>query len=250
MPVNDDRPFLLIQSRPEQVVTDQEYEAFLRYAELDESQLQRIHIDRGELPEIDFTDWSGILVGGGPANFATPDADIPDWQRAFQPRLFELARRVVNADFPYLGACLGLGALTHGLGGRMTFDANETVAPVEVHVSDDARDDALLRGFPDSFFAFGGHKEGLLQGFGPMVVLARSATCVHLVRVGRYVYATQFHPELDADGLETRIRHYLHNGYFDPSDADELIRAGHTVTSPWPGELLRRFIAHARARSA
>ena len=38
------------------------------------------------------------------------------------------------------------------------------------------------------------------------VVLASSATCpVQAFRVGRNLYATQFHPELDLAGLDTRI---------------------------------------------
>ena len=38
-------------------------------------------------------------------------------------------------------------------------------------------------------------------------------------RLGRNVYATQFHPELDVAGLVTRIEVYRHFGYFEPHEA-------------------------------
>ena len=40
--------------------------------------------------------------------------------------------------------------------------------------------------------------------------------------MGANVYATQFHPELDAVGVSTRVDVYKHAGYFHPSEADEI----------------------------
>lgn len=243
-------PFLLVQSRPERVAADGEFGAFVRYGGFAEGELQRIHIDAGELPPIDLDDWAGIIVGGGPANFAYDDAQKSPEQARFEPWLFDLSRRCVEADHPFLGACLGLGSLVHGLGGRMSFDVSEPVAAVEIEVTD--ADDPLLEGFPDRFMAFAGHKEGLAAPLEGMRVLARSAACIQLVGVGTQVYATQFHPELDGAGLEERIIAYDGYGYFEPEEASALIAAGHAVTATWPMELLRRFVerarAHARAR--
>lgn len=243
-----ERPFLLVQSRPEQAAADDEFEAFVRYGGFREGELHRIHIDAGELPDIDLDDWAAIIVGGGPANFAYDDADKSPEQARFEPWLFELTKRAVTADHPYLGACLGLGSLVHAMGGRMSFDVHEPVAAVAVVVDD--HDDPLLEGFPPSFMAFAGHKEGIAEPLDGMRVLARTAEAIHLVRVGSEVYATQFHPELDADGLEERIRAYDGYGYFGANEADALIAAGHEVTATWPMEFLRRFVERARARTA
>jgi GMP synthase (glutamine-hydrolysing) len=65
---------------------------------------------------------------------------------------------------------------------------------------------------------------------------------VQAFRVGRHVYATQFHPELDIHGLCTRIEVYKHNGYFDPSEAEslkEMARASDVVEPP---KMLARFV--------
>ena len=48
-------------------------------------------------------------------------------------------------------------------------------------------------------------------------MLASSPGCpVQAFRVGRNVYATQFHPELDGAAMTTRIHAYMNHGYFDP----------------------------------
>ncbi len=76
-----------------------------------------------------------------------------------------------------------------------------------------------------------------------VVRLASSPACpVQAFRVGRNVYATQFHPELDIHGLCTRIEVYKHAGYFEPHDADTLkamARASHVHE---PTRILQRFV--------
>ena len=61
-------------------------------------------------------------------------------------------------------------------------------------------------------------------------------------RVGQHVYATQFHPELDIDGLCTRIDVYRHAGYFEPDQAEsvkEMAPGGRVVEPP---KILQRFV--------
>jgi GMP synthase (glutamine-hydrolysing) len=75
------------------------------------------------------------------------------------------------------------------------------------------------------------------------VLLAGSEACpVQAFRLGRNVYATQFHPELDRDGLCLRIDVYRHHGYFDPPEADELMRLARASVVTEPPRLLARFV--------
>ena len=62
-----------------------------------------------------------------------------------------------------------------------------------------------------------------------------------MIRHGRNVYATQFHPEADAADFETRIRIYRNHGYFPPEDAEALIETCHGAEVTVPGVILRRF---------
>jgi GMP synthase (glutamine-hydrolysing) len=75
------------------------------------------------------------------------------------------------------------------------------------------------------------------------VILASSATCpVQIFRVGSNAYATQFHPELDAPGMCTRIDVYKHAGYFEPDQADELKALAWSSDVQHPPTILREFV--------
>lgn len=242
------RPFLLVQSRPEREVTEAEFDEFRRFGDFAPGELVSLHVLDGEAEPVRLREWTAVIVAGGPANFATPNERKSAAQLGFERWLFDLSRRCAQTDHPYLGACLGLGSLVHALGGRMTFEASEPPTPVEVRVEDP--DDPLLRGFPPSFPALVGHKEGLLAAPPPLRVLARSDAAVQLVRCGRNVYASQFHPELDPAGLERRIHAYGGHGYFEPEEAQALVEQAAKARIEWPMEFLRRFAARARALAA
>ena len=65
---------------------------------------------------------------------------------------------------------------------------------------------------------FLGHKEAVRRLPDGAVLLASSTTCpVQAFRLGEHVYATQFHPELDVEGLCLRIEIYRDYGYFPPA---------------------------------
>jgi GMP synthase (glutamine-hydrolysing) len=75
------------------------------------------------------------------------------------------------------------------------------------------------------------------------VLLASSPTCpVQAFRIGRNVYATQFHPELDVDSLVMRIETYRHFGYFEPDEGEELIRLARAAVVTEPPTILARFV--------
>lgn len=63
-----------------------------------------------------------------------------------------------------------------------------------------------------------------------------------MFRLKNNIYATQFHPELDADGLETRIHIYRNHGYFKPEEADKLIKRGHNESITEPMKILQNFV--------
>ncbi|WP_347753963.1 gamma-glutamyl-gamma-aminobutyrate hydrolase family protein [Agrococcus sp. ProA11] len=225
-----------MQSRPEDAVADAELEAMVRFGGLDEARVQRLRLDR-EQPTIDLRAVDGVLVGGGPPNFSDEHGRDPSHARTIT-WLTDLARQVIRDDVPYLGACLGLGALVHALGDRMVRGIAESVAPVEVSL---VGNDWLTDGLPRAFTAFGGHKEGIAEAPEGATTLAVSATCVHMLRVGQHVVGTQFHPELDSAGLEQRIRTYRDHGYFSPEEVDDLVEAGRAAQVAHPQTILARF---------
>lgn len=241
------KPCLLLQLRPERAAADDEYTALLHAAGLTVDEVVRVQMDQG-FPEIQLDEFRAVIVGGGPSNVSNPEPEKYDYQRRFEPPLRQLIAEIVDRDFPYFGACYGLGILADVLGGEVGAERyGEPVGAVTIILTDGA-DDPLLTGIPRSFRAFVGHKEAVQQVPPGAVLLAGSADCpVQMIRVGRNVYATQFHPELDGNGLAVRIETYRHAGYFDPSEADELAELGRRESVPVPRELLRRFTARSRS---
>ena len=236
------KPFLLLQSRSEDEASDDEYQAFLKFSGLKPAELTRLRLDTGVRPQVALDDYAGVLMGGGAANFAYDDTQKSPEQREFEAYILPLIRRIVAADTPFLGACLGVGALVTALGGRTSFDYSEAVGAVDIRLTPEAKTDPLLAGMPAEFRGFVGHKEGVVEPPSRCVVLARSNTCVQMLRVGRNVYATQFHPELDADGLALRINIYKHAGYFAPSEAQTLIDIVRREHVTEPVKILQQFI--------
>jgi GMP synthase (glutamine-hydrolysing) len=216
-------PFLLLSIRADDAAADNEYESFLRLAGLGEDQLRRVRLDQRALGNVDLRDWSGIWVGGGPFNYTDPDEKKSPVQRRVEEDLRRLLDAVVAADFPFLGACYGVGALGDHQGAALDRRYSEPVGTVRVTLTGAGRRDPLLQDLPAEFDAFTGHKEAISELPGHAVLLASAEACpVQAFRIGANVYATQFHPELDAAGLCTRIEVYKHAGYFDPGEADEL----------------------------
>ena len=236
------KPFLLLQSRSEDEASDDEYQAFLKFGGLKPAELTRLRLDMGMRPQIALDDYAGVLMGGGAANFAYDDAQKSPEQREFEAYILPLVQRIVATDTPFLGACLGVGALVTALGGRTSFDYSEAVGSVDIRLTPEAKNDQLLAGMPAEFRGFVGHKEGVVEPPSRCVVLARSSTCVQMLRVGRNVYATQFHPELDAAGLALRINIYKHAGYFAPSEAQALIDVVRREHVTEPVKILQQFI--------
>lgn len=236
------KPFLLLQSRSEDEASDDEYQAFLKFGGLKPAELTRLRLDMGMRPQVALDDYAGVLMGGGAANFAYDDAQKSPEKREFEAYILPLIQRIVANDTPFLGACLGVGALVTALGGRTSFDYSEAVGAVDIRLTPEAKNDQLLAGMPAEFRGFVGHKEGVVEPPSRCVVLARSSTCVQMLRVGRNVYATQFHPELDADGLALRINIYKHAGYFAPSEAQALIDAVRREHVTEPVKILQQFI--------
>ncbi len=237
------KPFLLLAIRAEDVAADDEYEAMLRRTGLAESQFVRFRIERDPLGELDLDRWSGIVLGGGPFQVSDPEESKSPAQRRVEAELAALLDDVVARDFPFLGCCYGIGTLGRHQGAVVDRRYGEPIGGIRVVVTPAGRRDPLLARAGDEFGAYVGHKEAIRVLPAHAVALAGSADCpVQAFRVGTRVYATQFHPELDLDGLATRIEAYRHAGYFPPAEADAVLAAARASGVTDTPNLLGRFV--------
>ena len=238
------QPFVLLATRAESGPADEEYDLFLRYSGLEERELIRIRLEAEPMPPLDLDAISGIIVGGGPFNAS----DAPDKKSAAQRRveteMGALLDRVVAADAPFLGACYGVGTLGVHQGAQVDRTHSEPISIVPVTLTDAGRADPLFAGLPDTFDAFVGHKESVSVLPSHLTLLASSPACpVQAFRSGQNVYATQFHPELDVDGITTRIHAYAGYGYFGDDELELTLDAVRRTPVSHPSQMLRTFVA-------
>ncbi|GMA32512.1 glutamine amidotransferase [Litorihabitans aurantiacus] len=236
------REFVLLASRQQDAVADAEYAAFCRFMNVPPARLRRIRLDREPMPELDLDAVAGIVVGGSPFTSSDPEESKSEVQRRVEREIDALLVEICDRDLPFLGACYGVGTLGVHLGGVVDTTYGEPAGAVEVSLTPDGVADPLLRGLPPVFEAYVGHKEALRAAPPGSVLLASSPTApVQMLRFGRNVYATQFHPELDAEGIASRLLAYRYEGYFDPAEVDEVLHRVRRAHVTHPGRILQRF---------
>ncbi|MGA9238023.1 glutamine amidotransferase [Robiginitalea sp.] len=236
------KKLLILQMRPEDATADSEFEAILRVGRLHPNQIHRIRLEQ-ETPDVDLDEFAAAIAGGSPFDISTPESEKSRVQKdieAFYEKLFD---RMIPTDFPFLGCCSGNGLLGRYLGTPISGTYSEPIGSVNIRLTDVGRQDPLLRGLPENFDALAGHKEACDEVPPGAVLLASSATCpVQMFRVGKNIYATQFHPEADSWEFILRIKTYKDYGYFEPKEADILIDAVRHADTPVAREILRRFV--------
>lgn len=238
------KPFLLLATRSEDAAADAEHAALLQLGGLSNDQLHRIRLESQPMPPIDLEDYSGVILGGSPFTSSIPDEHKSDTQRRVEKELAGLLDVLVAHDFPFLGACYGIGTLARQIGGVVDSTYGEEVSAPTITLSDAGRNDPLLASLPAEFQAFVGHKEACTSLPVRAVVLASSADCpVQMFRVGSNVYATQFHPELDLPGLVKRMEIYQHAGYFAPDEFDTILQHVSQANVSVVGRIVTNFVA-------
>ena len=242
------KPFLILQIRPEDDTSDSELAAILRYGRLEAGDVRRLRIEHTGIPEdLRLDDYCAVIVGGSPFDISTPQESKSAIQNKIERDFNRLFDDLVSRDFPFLGACSGNSLLGAYLGTSISTRYGEPVGLAMLELTEAGRRDPLLAGFPDRIAVLLGHKEACDATPAGATLLMTGASCpVQMFRVGQNVYATQFHPEGDAEGFTLRIHAYKHHGYFEPHEAEGLIEAVGTQQTPHAQEILKRFVARYR----
>lgn len=110
----------------------------------------------------------------------------------------DLLAKCVAQDTPTLAICLGAQLLAEVTGGSVHHDTPE-IGFAKVRLTEAGRDDPLLADFADGTPTFNAHQDFITVGPDAIVLAEGDRSPVHALRVGRRVYAIQFHPEMDAE---------------------------------------------------
>jgi len=238
------KPVLIMQLRPEDSTSDNEFKAFLKYGQIDTSRVHRLRIEKTGIPDkLNLDDYCAVIVGGSPFDISTPENKKSAMQKKIERDFAIFLDEVTAKDFPFLGACSGNGLLGSYLGTSISGQYNEAVGCAELTITAEGKNDPLLQGFPDSIKVLLGHKEACDTVPEGAALLMTGERCpVQMFRVGKNVYATQFHPEGDSEGFIVRVNVYKHHGYFEPHEADELISRLEGEDTPYAQKILQRFV--------
>jgi GMP synthase (glutamine-hydrolysing) len=239
------KPFLILQLRPEAEAADEEFASILARGGIAPERARRVRLDLApDLSWVVLEDYAGVIVGGGPGCVSDPEEAKDPVEKAIEDAVLGLMPEVVGRDMPFLGCCYGIGILAHHLGapvGKGKY--GEGVGAADCRLTEAGRTDRLLAGMPERFGALVGHKEAVEALPQGCVHLVEAPTCpFQMIRHGRNVYATQFHPEADAESFALRIRIYRDKGYFPPADAERLTAEVRPAEVAAPAAILRRFV--------
>lgn len=242
------KKFLILQLRPENEASDSEFEAILRFGGLSYEEVHRIRVEQGNVEDINLDNYAAIIAGGSPFDVSIPEEKKSVVQKSVEDFFNTLFDKVIPQDFPFLGACSGNGLLGSYCGATISGTYAETLGSVDVWVTDEGGKDPLLKDLPKNFSALVGHKEACDTVPPGAVLLVSSDPCpVQMFRLKNNIYATQFHPEADADEFILRVKVYKYAGYFPPEEAQNLIKAIRKSNTPVPKIILSRFIDRYRS---
>lgn len=193
-------------------VAHAEYHDVLRATGLDEVDVELRIIDSpgAELGPLDPI--CGIIVSGCSLNVSSPE------RSAWHMRIDDILSAAVASGKPVFFVCFGISWLVDHLGGEVGRTHPEPSGPTTVEVVEDD----VLAGASGTFTALTGHTENPVAVPDSLAVVASGPDgLVQVVRYGDRVWATQFHAEMDAAAMRTRMDFFHDYGYFP---ADEYAR--------------------------
>lgn len=240
MRVNQRRPFLLLSTRPEDEAAAEELASFTAGMQLEEGAIEQRRVEAAPLGDVDLDAYSGVLLGGSPFN--NTDLVKSQNQLRVEREIGTLVREIIDRDFPLMGACYGIGTVGTLIGATLGSEYAEEAKMIQVSVTPAGQSDLLLDGLPPSFDTIVGHKEAVSTVPEDVTVLVSGEACpIQMFKVGLNVYATQFHPELTAEGLEFRLRLYAHLGYVSEHTLESNIAQAYTGDFSWNNRILANF---------
>ena len=178
-----------------------------------------------------------VIIGGAGSHSVT--REYP-----FTEPLAEVVRRLVDEGRPLFGSCWGHQFIAWALGGRVEHAPERgEVGSFGVELTAAGAGDPLFADFPRRFTAQLGHHDTVVELPPGVEELAYTDACRNqaLKVVGRPVYGTQFHSEMNVGHMRERLLMYR-DAYLPVPDFEaEIDRI--LAPSPHADTLLARFLA-------
>ncbi|EIJ42415.1 GMP synthase family protein [Beggiatoa alba B18LD] len=213
---------------------------FTQQLPFDETQQELIDVFDGEpLPDT-LDEVAGVLVTGSPAMVT----DRERWSELTAKWL----TNVHQAQIPLLGVCYGHQLIAHALGGKVANNPNGfEIGVVTVNLTDACQDDVLLNTLPSPLSVHAMHRQIVITPPEHAVILASNAhTACQAYRVGNTTWGVQFHPEFDADIMQTYLNE--RETVFIKEGLDVATARQQVIDTPDAQSILQRFATLVSAR--
>lgn len=208
-------------------------EQIMQAAGLAASAVDIVAVYEGQRPQAP-SSYRAALITGSPAMVS----DKEPWSEDTAAWL----REALEAGLPMFGVCYGHQLLAHAFGGKVGYNpAGREVGTQTVELLPTAGGDLLMAGMPTTFPAQMLHAQTVLQLPAGAAVLARSDLDEHqMIRIGRNVFSTQFHPEFGPDFIRAHLERYGRRYAAENLDVPGL--SANVRATPVAAGLLRRFL--------
>lgn len=205
----------------------------------------------GSTPSVDTLQRADSLLLGGSGHYSVANraSDASESSRRDSPwidRTLDTLREIHQLAKPTFASCWGFQAMARAMGGECVNDMpNAEVGTITLELNDAGRVDPIFGSLPPQFTAQAGHEDHVVQLPPDAELLASSARvkeqAFHFV--GRPIYCTQFHPELDRAAMMERVVAYPeYIARIARISFDEFVQS--VRETPEANSLLRRFVDH------
>ena len=231
--------FLLLQVRgPDDPMREHEIQCFSRSFRCDPDRIRIFDLLSGVPSKRELDEADAVLLGGS-GDYSV--AKGGPWL----PAALETMSQLHETSKPTFASCWGFQAMARAMGGEVVTDRSRAeVGTLWLELTSAGKKDPVFGPLGDRFQVQIGHQDIVTKLPEGATVLASSpsveieAFCFD----GKPIYCTQFHPELDRDGIIARITQYPAylplTGY---ATLEDLSAA--TPETPETEAILRRFVS-------
>lgn len=195
-------------------------------------------------PDTFLSDFQGVILGGSAEFYfgGNVSKENDQQQQAMLSRIEPFILYLFEHDIPTLGICFGHQLLVTFLGEKVAADLRQSeTGSFPVRMTSEGRHDPLFLGMPDNWGAYFMHRDSALRVPQETVLLASGErSLVGAFRYKTRVYGVQFHPELDRQDHEERVR--LHPEYIS-GDVEDFLASLEWV--PHARKILWNFVSIA-----
>jgi GMP synthase (glutamine-hydrolysing) len=216
----DQQPrFLLITTRLEEFMQNHELDCLVRAGGLKKEQFRILDATREAVSEELYQQFEAVFIGGT-GDFSVAQ-DRPEW---FE-QLSKWTAGLLERGVPSLGLCYGFHLMAHAMGGEVkTRPDLEETGTFEIRLTEEGREDEILKCLPGYFLAQQGHHDVVMTMPDGWIRLADSQRChwQAFKHPEKPFYGLQFHPELRKEDFMDRMRAYAGSYASTPEIFEEI----------------------------